>query len=557
MRLGSSTPVLKLTNLQANEKFGPYIFRLEVSDASGQTDSATISILVNKAVNRPPQPDAGSNQTIQLPIASAVLNGNVKDDGEIIRYQWTQISGPNEVMIVNGDKSKCTVSGFEEGVYQFRLNVTDDGGLTATDDTFVTVVRSYYNIHNGIVGVILKFPILDNFCLPMAHPRHITIEKCKNEPPVARAPNVTVYLPSNLAILNGSESFDDAGIVRYMWSAHDDVPACIAFLGLSSDQSIAMLGGLVPGIFHFDLTVTDHSNAQNSTTVALTVVAGEEQLNSIEMYLEPDFNDITYRLRNKLEGRIATTLAVQIPEAIKVDVRFSSFAQDPSSGRLRVVFHTEFANPIHQEGEGAKSAIVVSAARAVTILRNEVDMIRDFHIASINTLCYFFFHCMLDCSGHGKCSNYSKECHCDRYWMPNLFNYLLRGSKLDCSWSILYFGLFIVVTFVFVASCIVVRFRYRTEFAMTEWRPSKNRVLSRRRRRRRFRRNDEELHSNGQISGTSKLNEPSASYSLLMPSDSLSSENETELSTTNANRHAIVEQEGVELRGRPSVPFTE
>lgn len=43
------------------------------------------------------------------------------------------------------------------------------------------------------------------------------------------------------------------------------------------------------------------------------------------------------------------------------------------------------------EGEGAKSAIVVSAARAVTILRNEVDMIRDFHIASINTLCYFFF----------------------------------------------------------------------------------------------------------------------------------------------------------------------
>lgn len=55
MRLGSSTPVLKLTNLQANEKFGPYIFRLEVSDASGQTDSATISILVNKAVNRPPR----------------------------------------------------------------------------------------------------------------------------------------------------------------------------------------------------------------------------------------------------------------------------------------------------------------------------------------------------------------------------------------------------------------------------------------------------------------------------------------------------------------------
>lgn len=40
--------------MQANDIVGPYVFRLEVTDIKKQTDSATVSILVNKAANRPP-----------------------------------------------------------------------------------------------------------------------------------------------------------------------------------------------------------------------------------------------------------------------------------------------------------------------------------------------------------------------------------------------------------------------------------------------------------------------------------------------------------------------
>lgn len=46
--------MLSLTNLQANDKVGPYAFRLEVKDGKGQNDSTTIDILVNKAVNKAP-----------------------------------------------------------------------------------------------------------------------------------------------------------------------------------------------------------------------------------------------------------------------------------------------------------------------------------------------------------------------------------------------------------------------------------------------------------------------------------------------------------------------
>lgn len=46
--------MLSLTNLQANDKVGPYIFRLEVTDSKRQNDSIAVHILVNKAVNSAP-----------------------------------------------------------------------------------------------------------------------------------------------------------------------------------------------------------------------------------------------------------------------------------------------------------------------------------------------------------------------------------------------------------------------------------------------------------------------------------------------------------------------
>uniref|UniRef100_A0A8R1TQF7 Uncharacterized protein n=1 Tax=Onchocerca volvulus TaxID=6282 RepID=A0A8R1TQF7_ONCVO len=77
--------------MQANDKVGPYIFRLEVIDNKQQNDSATVDILVNRAINSAPIPYAGGNQTFQLPIESVVLDGNVKDDGQIVSYNWFQI----------------------------------------------------------------------------------------------------------------------------------------------------------------------------------------------------------------------------------------------------------------------------------------------------------------------------------------------------------------------------------------------------------------------------------------------------------------------------------
>ncbi|CAG9530713.1 unnamed protein product [Cercopithifilaria johnstoni] len=361
---GSSTPVLFLTNLQANDKVGPYIFRLEVTDSKGQNDSTTVDILVNNAVNSAPVPYAGGNQTIQLPAESVVLDGNVKDDGQIVSYDWIQISGPNILKIVNRDKSKCTLFGLQEGIYRFRLNVTDDGGLWGSDDAYIILIRS------------------------------------KNEAPIAKASDLTITLPASVAFLNGSESSDDAGIVRWLWIAHDDVPACITFLGNSKVESVAILTGLVPGTFLFDLTVWDHSDAMNATTVALTISVGMPHSQSVEMYLKKQFSEFTYRAKNKLEEQLSATLLSQIEKANNVIVAFSSIDEDFSRGRIRIVFRAYYVNiafPSKTNMEvipqqKSEKITVIEAWKIIRILRSETTIMAGFDIDSIDTLCNHRHH---------------------------------------------------------------------------------------------------------------------------------------------------------------------
>ncbi|KAK6014940.1 hypothetical protein OSTOST_19665, partial [Ostertagia ostertagi] len=291
---GSTTSILTLKNIQANERLGPYEFQLDVTDTKGQKDSTRISIFVNKAENFPPVADAGGNHTVILPENAIVLDGNAKDDGSIVSYNWTQIeyalsslsillnfhtpyfSGPSRASLVNADKAKATASRLQEGVYRFLLTVVDDGGLNGTASAYITVERS------------------------------------KNEPPVARAPNVTVHLPTSVAVLNASSSSDDAGIVSFHWQPLDDVPASMIALDGTENTQIMFITGLVKGTHVYNLTVADQQKARNSILVYLTVIEGEEELESVEILLKKSIEEWTYRLRRKLRDRIEASLAGSI-----------------------------------------------------------------------------------------------------------------------------------------------------------------------------------------------------------------------------------------------------
>jgi hypothetical protein len=143
---GASDAQATLTGLTA----GTYLFQLTVTDNSGATGVATVTITVNAAAappppnGLPPVANAGTDTTIAMPADSVVLNGSGSTDpaGGALTYQWMQMSGPAEAVIGSSGSAATWVGGLNPGLYVFSLKVTDASGLSDTASVQVRVVNS-------------------------------------------------------------------------------------------------------------------------------------------------------------------------------------------------------------------------------------------------------------------------------------------------------------------------------------------------------------------------------------------------------------------------------
>jgi hypothetical protein len=94
-----------------------------------------------------PVANAGIDQTLVMhqPVN---LSGTGSDaDGVITGYLWTLVSSPAgaaAVSFTDASAAATAVSALtSEGAYVFRLRVTDNDGLTATDEVTITITPSY------------------------------------------------------------------------------------------------------------------------------------------------------------------------------------------------------------------------------------------------------------------------------------------------------------------------------------------------------------------------------------------------------------------------------
>jgi len=85
----------------------------------------------------PPVANAGADQTIVLPINYVSLS-SAGTTGIISSYSWTKVIGTGSI-ISTPSGTNTTVTGLTQGVYLFRLTVTDVNTLTDTDDVQITV----------------------------------------------------------------------------------------------------------------------------------------------------------------------------------------------------------------------------------------------------------------------------------------------------------------------------------------------------------------------------------------------------------------------------------
>lgn len=109
-------------------------------------DSSTnrfIWLLQVGTTNMNPTAMAGSDQVLTVPTTSSTLNGTGSfDDVSIASYTWTKLSG-GSVTITSPSSATTTITGMSQGVYTFRLTVTDNTGLTGYDDIQVVISPVY------------------------------------------------------------------------------------------------------------------------------------------------------------------------------------------------------------------------------------------------------------------------------------------------------------------------------------------------------------------------------------------------------------------------------
>lgn len=211
---------------------GVYQFEFTVTDNLGLIDKDTVLVTVN-AANIPPVAGAGVNQTIKLPVNTVTVIGTGTDgDGTIAGYLWSKISGPSQFTIVSPTQSQTIINNLSQGVYQFELRVTDNGGAIGKDTILITVNPA-------------------------------------NLPPVSNAgPDRSIVLPVNSVTINGSGTDADGLVSFYQWSK---IAGPSQFTIVSPSQGQTVINNLLVGIYQFELRVTDNEGATDNDTVVITV----------------------------------------------------------------------------------------------------------------------------------------------------------------------------------------------------------------------------------------------------------------------------------------------
>jgi hypothetical protein len=133
---------------------GVYVFRLTVRDDNNATAADDIRVTVNPAPVSPPPvtgnqgpiANAGNDAIIEMPVSTATLygTGSTDPDGLIVSYEWTQLSGPTQILIANNRLANIPLNDLMIGEYVFQLKVTDNFGASATA-TVKIIVRNKYN----------------------------------------------------------------------------------------------------------------------------------------------------------------------------------------------------------------------------------------------------------------------------------------------------------------------------------------------------------------------------------------------------------------------------
>jgi len=127
--LNGSGRYLRIWGTARGTVWGYSIYEVEVYKGASDTNARPVA-------------NAGADKSVTLPLNRITLTGASSDtDGFVTSYAWTQVSGPSTAVLADAGTTNLTASNLIAGNYVFRLTVTDNAGMTGTDDVTVTVTQ--------------------------------------------------------------------------------------------------------------------------------------------------------------------------------------------------------------------------------------------------------------------------------------------------------------------------------------------------------------------------------------------------------------------------------
>jgi hypothetical protein len=129
---GNTVPA---ADTQDGDKWRVQVTPVDEHGAHGSSNTVTFTTIGQ--CNTPPIADAGGDKTSTT--TSVTLDGSGSDDpdGTIVSYLWELYSGGTWTTIGTSESITYNFGGL--GTYQVRLTVTDNDGLTDTDNAYITI----------------------------------------------------------------------------------------------------------------------------------------------------------------------------------------------------------------------------------------------------------------------------------------------------------------------------------------------------------------------------------------------------------------------------------
>ena len=339
---------------------GVYYFEFKAMDNFLATARDTLMITVLPGVNTPPVAHAGSDIVIQLPVNQVTLNGSGTDgDGSVVSYAWSYIGGPAGYSILSPSQPQTSITNLVQGVYTFRLTVTDNLGAVHTDDVSITVLAA-------------------------PPPTNVL--------PVANAGNdITIILPQSNTTLSGSGTDSDGSVISYNWNK---VSGPVAYLVSSPAQAQTGLSNLEQGIYLFELTVMDNDGAIAKDTVQVTVLADSNLPPSVNagndiMITLPVNNTVLSGSGNDSDGNIVSWQWTKISGPGSFIIVSSTQWQTMVSSLVQGVYHFELT-VTDNDGASTKDTVMVTVLQSsvnlppVAHAGNDINIIFPVNTANLN-----------------------------------------------------------------------------------------------------------------------------------------------------------------------------